>query len=105
MPPPVAGTRARLTLAAIQGLVIDHFTTDDPDRVDDTYRRLVDDLVLAPFDPVPARRQRRTPSTANTPTTRRPITSAQCSRHRTQARAIPSSAGSRVRTPTRYCHN
>jgi len=72
MPPPIAETRARLTLAAIQGLVIDYFTTDDPDRVDDTYRRLVDDLVLAPFDPVPVRRQRRTPSTAKTPTTRRP---------------------------------
>lgn len=72
MPPPVAETRARLTLAAIQGLVIDYFTSDDPDRVDDTYRRLVDDLVLAPFDPVPTRRQRRTPSTAKTPPTRRP---------------------------------
>lgn len=72
MPPAVAETRARLTLAAIQGLVIDYFTSDDTDRVDDTYRRLVDDLVLAPFDTVPARRQRRTPSTAKSPPKRQP---------------------------------
>lgn len=64
MPPQVAETRARLALAAIQGLVIDFFTTDDPDRVDDTYRRMVDDVVLAPFEPEPPRRQRRAPSTS-----------------------------------------
>ncbi|MGV9803765.1 TetR/AcrR family transcriptional regulator [Mycobacterium sp. NPDC003449] len=64
MPPATAETRARLALAAIQGLVIDFFTTGDHDRVDDTYRRLVDDVVLAPFEPDPTRRQRRSPETA-----------------------------------------
>lgn len=59
MPRPVAETRARLALAAIQGLVIDFFTCDDPDRVDDTYRRMVDDLILAPFEPEPPRTRRR----------------------------------------------
>lgn len=62
MPRAVAETRARLALAAIQGLVIDFFTTDDHDRVDETYRRLVDDVVLAPFDPEPPKRQRRATS-------------------------------------------
>ena len=62
MPTPVAETRARLALAAIQGLVIDFFTANDPDRVDDTHRRMIDDLILAPFEPQPPRRQRRTPS-------------------------------------------
>lgn len=62
MPAHIAETRARLALAAIQGLVIEFFTTDDPDRVDDTYRRMVDDIVLAPFEPEPPRRQRPSPS-------------------------------------------
>ncbi len=60
--------RARLALAAIQGLVIDFFTTTDHARVDDTYRRMVDDLVLAPFETESPRRQRSTPaSRAATP--------------------------------------
>lgn len=62
MPAAVAETRARLALAAIQGLVIDFFTTTDHARVDDTYRRMVDDLVLAPFEADPPRRQRRPPA-------------------------------------------
>ncbi|MCV7226242.1 TetR/AcrR family transcriptional regulator [Mycolicibacterium komossense] len=66
MPAPIAETRARLALAAIQGLVIDFFTTTDPDRVDDTHRRMVDDLILAPFEPEAPRRQRRPPATSST---------------------------------------
>jgi AcrR family transcriptional regulator len=62
MPPAVAETRARLALAAIQGLVIEFFTSTDPDRVDDTHRRMVDDLILAPFENEGPRRQRRPPS-------------------------------------------
>lgn len=62
MPPAVAETRARLALATIQGLVIEFFTSDDPDWVDETHRRMVDDLILAPFEPDTPRRQRRTPS-------------------------------------------
>ena len=62
MPRPVAETRARLALAAIQGLVIDFFTTDDHERVDDTYRRMVDDLILAPYEAQPPRRHRRNPT-------------------------------------------
>ena len=62
MPTAVAETRARLALAAIQGLVIDFFTTTDQARVDDTYRRMVDDLVLAPFETESPRRQRRSPA-------------------------------------------
>lgn len=63
MPRQIAETRARLALAAIQGLVIDFFTTDDPERVDDTHRRMVDDMILAPFDPAePPRRHHRNTS-------------------------------------------
>jgi AcrR family transcriptional regulator len=64
IPPPIAQTRARLALAAIQGLVIDYFTTDDPAKVDDTYRRLVDELVLAPHEPVASPRRRSHPSSS-----------------------------------------
>jgi AcrR family transcriptional regulator len=62
IPTAIAQSRARLALAAIQGLVIDYFTTDDPERVDDTYRRLVDDVVLAPHEPVASPRRRSPPS-------------------------------------------
>ena len=51
IPADVALARSRLALAAIQGLVIEYFTTDDPAAVDETYRQLIDDVVLAPFEP------------------------------------------------------
>lgn len=69
MPADVAEIRARLALAAIQGLVIDFFTTTDHARVDDTYRRMVDDVVLAPFETESPRRQKRTPTPRRAATT------------------------------------
>lgn len=49
MPPNVAETRSRIALAAIQGLLIEFFTTDDRSHVDDTFVRFVDEFLLAPF--------------------------------------------------------
>jgi AcrR family transcriptional regulator len=51
MPSDIAHARSRLALAAIQGLVIEYFTTDDPAPVDETYRQLIDDILLAPYTP------------------------------------------------------
>jgi AcrR family transcriptional regulator len=48
MPADLAHARSRLVLAAIQGLVIEYFTTGDPAPVDETYRQLIDDVLLAP---------------------------------------------------------
>jgi AcrR family transcriptional regulator len=62
MPAHIAETRAHLALRAIQGLVIDYFTTDSPERVNDIHRRMVDDLIFAPFDPEPPPRPQRGPS-------------------------------------------
>jgi hypothetical protein len=59
MPPDVAHARSRLALAAIQGLVIEYFTTDDPGAVDETYRQLIDDVLLAPYAPPVATGRRR----------------------------------------------
>jgi AcrR family transcriptional regulator len=59
MPPDVAHARSRLALAAIQGLVIEYFTTHDPGAVDETYRQLIDDVLLAPYAPPVATGRRR----------------------------------------------
>lgn len=53
MPRQVAETRSRLAIAATQGLVIRFFTEDDPTSVDDAHRALVEDFLLAPFEPDP----------------------------------------------------
>lgn len=45
----VAETRSRIALAAFQGFIIEFFTADDPGYVDDTFRRFVDEFLLAPF--------------------------------------------------------
>ncbi|WP_454561861.1 TetR/AcrR family transcriptional regulator [Mycobacterium haemophilum] len=57
MPSLMAQTRAQLALATIQGLMINYFTTSDPARIDDFYQRLIDDLVLAPYEPVESPRR------------------------------------------------
>lgn len=49
MPAHIAETRSRLALAAIQGLVIEYFASEDPGHVDETHRMLIDDFLLAPF--------------------------------------------------------
>jgi AcrR family transcriptional regulator len=51
MPIHVAETRSRIALAAFQGFIIEYFTADDPDHVDDTFVRFVDEFLLAPFAP------------------------------------------------------
>jgi AcrR family transcriptional regulator len=52
MPVHVAETRSRIALAAFQGMLIEYFTAPDPTYVDDTFRRFVDEFLLAPFPPV-----------------------------------------------------
>ncbi|WP_193045345.1 TetR/AcrR family transcriptional regulator [Mycolicibacterium baixiangningiae] len=52
MPVHVAETRSRIALAAFQGMLIEYFTAPDPSYVDDTFRRFVDEFLLAPFPPV-----------------------------------------------------
>jgi AcrR family transcriptional regulator len=47
----VAETRSRIALAAFQGFIIEYFTADDPDYVDDTFARFIDEFLLAPFTP------------------------------------------------------
>jgi AcrR family transcriptional regulator len=49
MPTRVAETRSRIALAAFQGLIIEYFTADDTNHVDDTFVRFVDEFLLAPF--------------------------------------------------------
>ncbi len=49
MPAHVAETRSRIALAAFQGFIIEFFTADDLAFVDDTFRRFVDEFLLAPF--------------------------------------------------------
>jgi AcrR family transcriptional regulator len=51
MPTHVAETRSRIALAALQGFIIEYFTADDPDHVDNTFARFIDELLLAPFAP------------------------------------------------------
>jgi AcrR family transcriptional regulator len=51
MPTRVAETRSRIALAAFRGLIIEYFTADDTDHVDDTFVRFVDEFLLAPFAP------------------------------------------------------
>ncbi|WP_231584563.1 TetR/AcrR family transcriptional regulator [Mycobacterium haemophilum] len=51
MPTHVAETRSRIALAAFQGFIIEYFTTNDPDHVDDTFTRFLDEFLLAPFEP------------------------------------------------------
>jgi len=50
MPTDVAETRSRIALAAFQGLIIEFFTAEDQTFVDDTFRRFIDDFLLAPWD-------------------------------------------------------
>lgn len=50
MPDPVAETRSRIALAAFQGLIIEFFTAENPEFVDDTFTRFVDEFLLAPWD-------------------------------------------------------
>jgi AcrR family transcriptional regulator len=52
MPVHVAETRSRIALAAFQGMLIEYFTAPDPSYVDDTFRRFVDEFLLAPFPPI-----------------------------------------------------
>ncbi|MEE3067436.1 MAG: TetR/AcrR family transcriptional regulator [Actinomycetota bacterium] len=49
MPTHIAQTRSRIALAAFQGFIIEYFTSDDPDYVDDTFARFLDEFLLAPF--------------------------------------------------------
>ncbi|MDV3126003.1 hypothetical protein M1247_13835 [Mycobacterium sp. 21AC1] len=49
MPTHVAETRSRIALAAFQGFIIEFFSTEDPEHVDDTFARFVDEFLLAPF--------------------------------------------------------
>jgi AcrR family transcriptional regulator len=51
MPTHVAETRSRIALAALQGFIIEYFAADDPDHVDDTFARFIDEFLLAPFAP------------------------------------------------------
>ncbi|WP_454561868.1 TetR/AcrR family transcriptional regulator [Mycobacterium haemophilum] len=50
MPTHMAETRSRIALAAFQGLIIEYFTADDPDHVDATFARFLDEFLLAPFE-------------------------------------------------------
>jgi AcrR family transcriptional regulator len=54
MPAHVAQTRSRIALAAFQGFIIEYFTAEDPDHVDDTFARFLDEFLLAPFEPNPS---------------------------------------------------
>ncbi|MEZ0049025.1 AcrR family transcriptional regulator [Mycobacterium sp. MAA66] len=49
MPSPVAETRSRIALTAFQGLIIEYFTAEDTTIVDETFRRFVDEFLLAPW--------------------------------------------------------
>ncbi|WP_319450018.1 MULTISPECIES: TetR/AcrR family transcriptional regulator [unclassified Mycobacterium] len=49
MPADVAETRSRIALAAFQGLIIEFFTAEDQTFVDDTFRRFIDEFLLAPW--------------------------------------------------------
>jgi AcrR family transcriptional regulator len=60
MPTHVAETRSRIALAALQGFIIEYFTADDPDHVDDTFARFIDEFLLAPFAPAHPSTQRKT---------------------------------------------
>jgi AcrR family transcriptional regulator len=48
MPKDVADFRATITIAAMQGLLTNRITADDPTQGDVNYRRLLDTFVLAP---------------------------------------------------------
>ena len=50
MPNHVAQTRSRIALAAFQGFILKYFTADDPDQVDETLARFLDEFLLAPFE-------------------------------------------------------
>ncbi|MEE6140661.1 TetR/AcrR family transcriptional regulator [Mycobacterium sp. 050128] len=58
MPRHVAETRSRIALAAFQGFIIEFFTTNDQDHVDDTFTRFVDEFLLAPY-PAQGRSRRK----------------------------------------------
>ena len=49
VPGPVAETRSRIALTAFQGLIIEFFTAEDTAIVDETFRRFVDEFLLAPW--------------------------------------------------------
>ncbi|WP_280276695.1 TetR/AcrR family transcriptional regulator [Nocardia wallacei] len=49
MPAELAATRADITINALQGLVMRYCTAEDPTLIDRSFRRLIDDLLLAPF--------------------------------------------------------
>jgi len=49
MPSRMAESRSRIALAALQGLIIEFFTAEDPADVDETFVRFVDEFLLAPF--------------------------------------------------------
>ena len=49
MPSHVAETRSRIALTAFQGLIIEYFTAEDTATVDETFRRFVDEFLLAPW--------------------------------------------------------
>jgi hypothetical protein len=47
----IAETRSGIALAALQGFIIEYFSADDPEQVDDTFARFIDEFLLAPFEP------------------------------------------------------
>lgn len=49
MPTATADLRAHLALSSLQGLLMMYFTADNPDHIDNTFRRLVDEVLLAPW--------------------------------------------------------
>lgn len=49
MPGHIAETRSRIALTAFQGLIIEFFTTVDTEIVDETFRKFVDEFLLAPW--------------------------------------------------------
>jgi hypothetical protein len=49
MPTEIADLRAHLALSSLQGLLMMHFTADDPEHIDSIFRRLVDEVLLAPW--------------------------------------------------------
>ncbi|WP_236971334.1 hypothetical protein [Mycobacterium haemophilum] len=51
MPTHVAETRSRIALAAFQGFIIEYFTADNPEYVDDAFACFLDEFLLAPFEP------------------------------------------------------
>ena len=49
MPAETADFRAHLAVSSLQGLLMMHFTAEDPTHIDRTFHRLVDEVLLAPW--------------------------------------------------------